>query len=70
MQLQPQWLFLSSWNEHVAQALPGATGKAMGFSGDPTIGMFGFVDTYASVSLPPLCRNLCILNRASNRCRL
>ncbi len=64
--MQPQWLFLSSWNEHVAQPLPGAVGKAMGFSGDPSIGMLGFVDTYGSVrlSIPRLLDLQICLNHA------
>ena len=39
---------ISSWNEHISQAVP-SSAKAMGFSGDPSIGMLGFVDTYGSV---------------------
>lgn len=44
--VKPQWLFLSSWNEHVAQPQPNAPGVSMGFETDPTIGNQAFVDTY------------------------
>jgi len=42
----PDWMFLSSWNEHVAQPQPNAPGVSMGFETDPGIGNQAFVDTY------------------------
>jgi hypothetical protein len=44
-QVQPQWLFISSWNEMIAQPQAGADvfGGAMGLSADPTLGSSGFV---------------------------
>lgn len=42
MQVQPQWLFLSSWNEMIAQP-QAAYGQAMGLSADSSLGNSGFV---------------------------
>ena len=44
-QMQPDWLFLSSWNEFIAQPVV-APQKSMGLETDTTLGDLGFVDTY------------------------
>lgn len=44
---QPDWLFLSSWNEFIAQ--PQVTPlRSMGLETDPSVGNLGFVDTYGA----------------------
>jgi hypothetical protein len=43
---RPHWLFLSGYNEQVAQPQPMAPGVSMGFETDPTIDGQAFVDTY------------------------
>ena len=45
--LQPDWLFVSSWNEQVAQPYDQGYGiRAMGLEQDPTASTLGFVDTF------------------------
>ena len=44
--VKPRWLFLSSWNEQVAQPQPNAPGVSMGLETDPTLNGQAFVDTY------------------------
>lgn len=44
--VQPDWLFLSSWNEHVAQPQSGAPAPSMGLETDATAADRAFVDTY------------------------
>jgi hypothetical protein len=44
--VKPDWLFLSSWNEHIAQPQPNAPGPSMGFETDATFAGQAFVDTY------------------------
>jgi hypothetical protein len=48
LEVQPDILFLSSWNEHVAQpgAMSPASLRSMGLEEDPTAGSTGFVDTF------------------------
>lgn len=49
-QVQPDYLFISTWNEHVAQSrpLPSATkpGGSMGFESDTTAAAKGFVGAW------------------------
>jgi hypothetical protein len=44
--VRPDWLFLSGWNEQIAQPQPGAPGASMGLETDPTATDRAFVDTY------------------------
>lgn len=45
--VRPEWLFISSWNEHVAAPFEMSHGiRSMGLDEDPTAGTLGFVDTY------------------------
>jgi hypothetical protein len=44
--VRPQWLFMSSWNEHIAQPQPGAPTPSMGLETDPSANDRAFVDTY------------------------
>lgn len=47
LQTQPDWLFLSSWNEFIAQ--PQVTPlRSMGLETDSSVGNLGFVDTYGA----------------------
>jgi len=46
---QPDYVFLSSWNEHIAQPGDMCAGiHSMGLEQDTTAGTMGFVDTYGS----------------------
>lgn len=54
LQAQPQYIFMSTWNELIAQpqTMPGdsITGNiAMGFESDPTVGRVGFVGASSAV---------------------
>ena len=49
--VQPNFLFLSSWNEQIAQPQPNSGGASMGFENDLTAGQQAFVDTYGWSSL-------------------
>lgn len=44
--VKPDWLFLSGWNEQIAQPQSGAPGASMGLETDPTAADRAFVDTY------------------------
>jgi hypothetical protein len=44
--VRPDWIFLSSWNEHVAQPQSGAPAPSMGLETDATAADRAFVDTY------------------------
>ena len=44
--VKPQWLFLSGWNEQIAQPQPNAPTASMGLESDPTATNRAFVDTY------------------------
>lgn len=46
LQTRPDWLLLSSWNEHIAQPQPGAPTPSMGLETDPSATDRAFVDTY------------------------
>jgi hypothetical protein len=47
LSVQPDWLFISSWNEQVAQPYDQGHGiRSMGLEEDPSAGTLGFVDTY------------------------
>ncbi len=46
--VKPHWLFLSGWNEQVAQPQSGAPGASMGLETDPTAADRAFVDTYGA----------------------
>jgi hypothetical protein len=43
---KPDWIFLSGWNEQIAQPQPNAPGASMGLETDPTAVNRAFVDTY------------------------
>lgn len=43
---KPRWLFLSSFNEHVAQPQTGSGGSSMGLENDASASDQAFVDTY------------------------
>ncbi len=44
--LKPNWLFLSGWNEQIAQPQSGAPAASMGLETDPSGANRAFVDTY------------------------
>ena len=48
--MQPDYLFISAWNERIAMALPpqGDPGQSMGLEDDPTASGLAFVDMHAS----------------------